>query len=160
MEISSQLVSWLLLLPLFYPFSGQTMEILIDFIFLGFKITADGDWGHEIKRQLLLRRKTITNLQFSSVAQSSPTLCDPMNYTTPGLPVHHQLLESAKTHVHGGGDAIQPFNPLSSPSPLALNLSQHQGLFKWVSSLHQVAKVLQFQLQHQSFQWTPRTDLF
>ena len=97
--------------------------------------------------------------QFSSVAQSCPTLCNPMNRSTPGLPVHHQLLESTQTHVHWVSDAIQPSDPLSSPSPPALNLSQHQGLFKWVSSLHQVAKVLEFQLQHQSYQWTPRTDL-
>ena len=72
--------------------------------------------------------------------------------------VHHQLLESTQTHVHWVTDAIQPSHPLSSPSP-ALNLSQHQGLFKWVSSSNEVAKVLEFQLQHQSFQWTPRTDL-
>ena len=96
----------------------------------------------------------------SSVPQSCPTLCDPMNHSTPGLPVQHQLPEFTQTHVHWVGDAIQPFHPLSSPSPSALNLSQHWGLFKWVSSLHQVAKVLEFQLQHQSFQWTPRTDLF
>ena len=75
------------------------------------------------------------------------------------LPVHHKLLESTQTHVHWVGDAIQPSHPLSSPSP-ALNLSQHQGLFQWVSSSHQVAKVLEFHLQHQSFQWIPRTDLF
>ena len=75
------------------------------------------------------------------------------------LPVHHQLLEFTQTHVHWIGDAIQPSHPLSSPSPPALNLSQHQGLFKWVSSSHQVAQVLEFQLQHQSFQWTTRTDL-
>ena len=83
---------------------------------------------------------------FSSVAQSCLTLCDPVNCHTPGLPVHHQLLEFIQTHVHWVGDAIQPFHPLSSPSPPSLNLSQHQGLFKWVSSLHQVAKVLYFQL--------------
>ena len=79
--------------------------------------------------------------QFSSVAQSCPTLCDPVDCTTPGFPVHHQLPELAQTHVHWVGDAIQPSHPLSSPSP-AFNLSQHQGLFQWVSSLHQVAKVL------------------
>ena len=95
----------------------------------------------------------------SSVAQLCPTLCDPMNHSRPGLPVHHQLPESAQTHVHRVGDAIQPSHPLSSPSPSALNLSQHQGLFQWVSSSHQVAKVLEFQLQYQSFQWTPTTDL-
>ena len=92
--------------------------------------------------------------QFSRVR-----LGDPINHSTPGLPAHHQLLESNQTHVHWVGDATQLSHPLSSPSPPALNLSQHQGLFKWVSSLHQVAKVLEFQLQHQSFQWTPRTDL-
>ena len=100
----------------------------------------------------------ICSVQFSSATQSCPTLCDPMNHSTPGLPVHHQLPEFTQTHVHRVGDAIQPSHPLSSPSP-AFNLSQHQGLFKWVSSLHQVAKVLEFQLQHQSFQWTPRTNL-
>ena len=86
--------------------------------------------------------------QFSSVAQSCQTLCHRMNCSTPGLSVHHQLLEFTQTHFHWVGDAIQPSHPLSSPSP-ALNLSQHQGLFKWVSSLHQVAKVLEFQLQLQ-----------
>ena len=96
---------------------------------------------------------------FSSVSQSCPTLCNPMNRSTPGLPVHHQLPESTQTHVHRVGDAIQPSHPLPSPSPPALNLSQHQGLFQWVSFSHQVAKVLEFHLQHQSFQWTPRTDL-
>ena len=78
-----------------------------------------------------------------------------MNLSTPGLPVHHQLLEATQTHVHWVSDATQPSHPLSSPSPPALNLSQHQGLFQWVSSSYQVAKVLEFQLQHQSFQWTP-----
>ena len=97
--------------------------------------------------------------QFSPVAQSCPTLCNPMNHSTPGLPVHHQLPESTQTHVHRAEDAIQPSHPLLSPSPPALNLSQHQDLFQWVSSSHQVAKVLEFQLQHQSFQWIFRTDL-
>ena len=80
-----------------------------------------------------------TSSQFSSVAQSCLTLCDPMDCSTPGLPVHHQLPEFTQTHVHWVGDAIQPSHLLSSPSPPALNLSQHQGLFKWVSSSHQVA---------------------
>ena len=96
-------------------------------------------------------------VQFSSVTQSCQTLCDTMN-CMPVLPVHYQLPESTQTHVHWASGTIQPSHPLLSPSPPALNLSQHQGLFKWVSSLHQVAKVLEFQLQHQSFQWTPRTD--
>ena len=86
-------------------------------------------------------------------------LCNPMNCSMPGLPVHHQLTEFTQTHIHRVSDAIQPSHPLSSPSPPALNLSQHQDLFKWVSTLHQVAKVLEFQLQHQCFQWTPRADL-
>ena len=95
----------------------------------------------------------------SSVQSLSPTLCDHMNCSMPGLPANRQLPEFTQTHVHRVSDAIQTSHPLSSPSPPAFNLSQHQGLFKWVSSLHQVAKVLEFQLQHQSFQWTPRTDL-
>ena len=100
----------------------------------------------------------LQSVGFSSVAQMCPTIWDPMNCSTPGIPVHHQLPESTQTHVHRVGDTIQPSDPLWSPSPPALNLSQHQGLFQWVSSLHQVAKVLESQLQHQSFQWTPRTD--
>ena len=86
------------------------------------------------------------SVQFSSVAQSYLTLCDPMNCSMPGLPVHHQLLEFTQTHVHRVGDAIQPSHPLSSPSPPAPNSSQHQGLFQRVNSLHEVAKVLEFQL--------------
>ena len=97
--------------------------------------------------------------QFSSVIQSSLTSCDPMNRSMPGLPVHHQLPESTQAHVHWVGDAIQPSHPLSSPYPPAPNPSQYQGLFQWVNSSHEVAKVLEFQLQHQSFQWTPGTDL-
>ena len=97
--------------------------------------------------------------QFSSVAQSRPTLCDPMNHSTPGLPVHHQLPEFTQTHAHRVSDAIQASHPLSPPSPPAPSPSQHQGLLQWVSSSHQVAKELEFQPQHQSFQRTPRTDL-
>ena len=92
--------------------------------------------------------------QFSSVAQLCLTLCDPMDCSTPGLPVHHQLPEFTQIHVHWVCDAIQPSHPLSSPSPSSFNLSKHQGPFKWISSSHQVDKVLEFQLQHQSFQWT------
>ena len=83
----------------------------------------------------------------SSVAQSCPTFCDPMNRNMPGLPVHHQLPESTQTHIHRVSDAIQPSHPLSSPSPPALNPSQHQGLFQWVNSSHEVARVLEFQLK-------------
>ena len=106
-----------------------------------------------------VRNDWTTNIhQFSSVTQSCLTLCDPMDFSMPGLPVHHQLLGLTHTHVHWIGDAIQPSHPLSPPSPPAFSLSQHQGLFQWVSSLHQVAKGLEFQLQHQSFQWIFRTD--
>ena len=86
------------------------------------------------------------SVQFSSVPQSCPTLCDPMNRSTPGLPVHHQLPELTQTHVHRVSDAIQPSHPLSSPSPPVPNPSQHQSLFQWVNSLHEVVKVLEFQL--------------
>ena len=96
--------------------------------------------------------------QFSSFAQSCLTLCNPMDCSMPGFPVHHQLLEPTETHVHHVSDAIQPFHPPSSPSPPALSLSQHQGLFQWVDSSHQVARELEFQLQHQSFQWIFSTD--
>ena len=101
---------------------------------------------------------SLSAIQFSSVAESCPVFCDPMDCSMPGLPLHHQLLELTQTHVLWVDDPIQPSYPLSSPSPPAFNLSQHQGLFKWVSSSHQVAKVLDFQLQHQSFQWIFRTD--
>ena len=93
-----------------------------------------------------IRFLPVSSVQFSSVAQSCLTLCDPMNSSTPGLPVHHQLPEFTQTHVHRVGDATQPPHPLSSPSPPAPNPSQHQSLFQWVNSLHEVAKVLEFQL--------------
>ena len=96
------------------------------------------------------KRSLFSSVQFSSVAQSCPTFCDPMNYSMPSLPVYHQILESTQTHAHWVGDPIQSSHPLSSSSPPVFNLSQPQGLFQWVSSLHQVAKVLEFQLQHQS----------
>ena len=110
------------------------------------------------------------SVQFSSVTQSCLTLGDPMDCSTPGLHVHHQLLEFTQTHVHWVSDAIKPSHPLLNPSLPTFNLSQHQGLFQWVSFFHQVAKVLDFSispsnehsglmLQHQSFQWTLRTDL-
>ena len=99
------------------------------------------------------------SLQFSSVAQSCLTLCDPVDCSTSGLPVHHQILEFTQIHDHWVSDAIQPSHLLSSPSPPAFNLSQHQGLFQRISSSHQVTKVLEFKLQLQSFQWIFRTDL-
>ena len=87
-----------------------------------------------------------SSVQFSSVAQLCPTLCNPMNRSTPGLPVHHQLPEFTQTHVCRVGDAVQPSHPLSFPFPLAANPSQHQGFFQRVNSSHEVAKVLEFQL--------------
>ena len=99
-----------------------------------YKLNTDHKWT----------RWLLTDPQFSSAAQSCPTLCNLMNRSTPGLPVHHQLPESTQTHVHQVSDAIQPSHPLSSPSPLALNLSQHQGLLKWFSSSHQVARYWSF----------------
>ena len=101
---------------------------------------------------------SIRSDQIRSDAQSCPTLCDPMNRSTPGLPVL-QLLEFTETHVHRVSDAIQPSHPPSSPSPPAPNPSQHQSLFQRVNSSHEVAKVLEFQLQHHSFQRNPRADL-
>ena len=94
-----------------------------------------------------------------SSTKSCPTLCNPMDCSMPDLPVHHQFPEFTLTHVHWVGDDTRPSHPLLSPSPPAFKLSQHQGLFKWVSSSYQVARVLEFQLHHQSFQWTPRADL-
>ena len=118
-------------------------------------------WGLDTMQWLSTAQLNEIDKEISviSVTQSCPTVCDPMNRSMPGLPVHHQLLDFTQTHVHQVGDAIQPSQPLLSTSPPAPNTSQHQGLFQWVNSSHQVAKVLEFQLQHQSFQWTPRTDL-
>ena len=90
----------------------------------------------------ILRRQ----VQFSSVAQSCPILCGPMNCSMSGLPVHHQLPDFTQTRVHRVSDAIQPSHPLSFPSPPAPNPSQHQSLFQWVNSSHEVARVLEFQL--------------
>ena len=103
--------------------------------------------------------RSLSSDQIRSVAQSCPTLCNPMNCSTPGLPVHHQLPEFTQTHGHQVSDAIQPSHPLSSPSPPAPNPSQHQSLFQWVHSSHEVPKVLEFQLQHHSFQRNLRADL-
>ena len=107
---------------------------------------------HEIKWWLTL-------LQISSVTQSCPGLCDPMNCSTSGFTVHHQLLELAQTQVHRVSDAFQLSHLLLFPSPPAFNLSQQQGLFQWVSSSHQVTKILELHLQVQSFQWIFSTDL-
>ena len=115
-----------------------------------------------LSKEIYQKNKNVLcgEIQFSSVQLFSHVqLCNPMNHSMPGLPVRYQHPECTQTHVHWVGDAIQLSHPLSSPSPPALNPSQDQGLFQWVSSSHQVAKVLEFQLQHPSFQWTPRTDL-
>ena len=108
----------------------------------------------------IIRSYLLVLFQFSSVHFSRLIISNslrPLDCSTPGFSVHHQLLELAQTHVHGVSDAVQPSHLLSSPFP-TFNLSQQQGLFWWVSSSHQVAKVLEFQLQHQSFQWIFRTD--
>ena len=108
------------------------------------------NWGNHCGKQWrVLKKLKIKFHQFSSVAQSCLTLSDTMDCRTPGLPVHHQLPEFTQTHVHWVSDAIQTSHPLMSPSPPTFNLSQHEGLFKWVGSLHQVAKVSEFQLQFQ-----------
>ena len=115
-------------------------------------------WG-QYKQMPTTFHWTSPSVQFSSVAQSCLTLCNPMNRSMPGLPVHHQLPEFTQPHVHRVRDAIQPSHPLLSPSPPSPNPSQHQSLFQWVDSSHEVAKVLELQLQHHSLQITPRADL-
>ena len=112
----------------------------------------------KIQTSLEESRENHWTIQFSSVTRLYLTLCDPMSCSTPGFLVHQQLLELAQTHAHWVGDDIQPSYQLSSPSPPVFNLSQHQGLFQWVSSLHQVAKILELQLQNQSFWLIFRTD--
>ena len=104
----------------------------------------------------LLRSK---NCCCCSVANLCPTLCNPMDCSMTGFPVPHHLQEFAQVHVHCIGDAVQPYHPLTSSSPSAFNLSQHQRLFQWVGCLHQMTKILELQLQHQSFQWIFRVDL-
>ena len=115
--------------------------------------------GYRQISKILWTGVKFSSVQFSSVAQSCLTPCNPVSRSTPGLPVYHQLPEFTQTQVHWVGDAIRPSHPLLSPSPPAPNPSQHQGLLQWINSSHQVAKVLGFQLQHQSFQWTPKSDL-
>ena len=124
------------------PRKSQTQN-LGRIIILKMYVTKDSEWVWVM----------IRSVQFSSVAQSRPILCNPVDWSTPAFPVHHQLPEFVQTHVHWVSDAIQPSHPVSSLSPLVLNLSQYKCLFQQVSSLHQVVKVLEFQLQHQSFQW-------
>ena len=120
-------------------------------------------WNKNMNKVLKKQKRGVPHwgrsVRFSSVAQSCPTLCNPMDGSTTGIPVHHQLPEFTQTHVHWVSEAIQTSHPLSSHSLQDFNLSHHQGLFKWGSSSHQVSKVLEFQLQHQSFQWIFRTDI-
>ena len=140
---------WTLHIPsiFLYPFSSGWLHVLTESKAEDF--TKLRNMAKQCARDLLncaCPNNTCTSVQFSSVAQSCPTLRDPMNCSTPGLPVHHHLLEFTQTHVHRVSDATQPSHPLSSPSPPALNPSQHQTLFQWVNSSHEVAKVLEFQL--------------
>ena len=116
------------------------------YISVSFPVKWGQHWSPCLLNGWLVRWEIICSVQFSSVAQSCPTLCDPMNCSTPGLPVHHRLPEFTQTHVHQVHDDIQPSHPLSSPSPPAPNPSQHQSLFQWVNSSHEVAKILEFQL--------------
>ena len=136
--------------PFSFPTSTVTMLVSL---FTGHTLFHSCFFLHVEARGIFLQV-----IQFSSVTQSCLTLCNPMDCSMPGFPIHQQLPVLTQTHVYRGGDAIQPSHPLSSPSPPSFNHSQHQGLFQWVSSLYQVAKLLEFQLQHQSFQWTLRTD--
>ena len=109
------------------------------------KVRSTNQGNMDVFKQEMTRRNT-DFFQFSSVTQSCPILCDPMNHSTPGLPVHHQLPEFTQTYIHRVGDAIQPSHLLSSPFPPAPNPFQHESLFQWVNSSHEVAKVLEFQL--------------
>ena len=125
-------------------------------------IYSQNNWNQDLKEInsfLVFHQEMIGSVQFSSVTQLCLTLCDPINPSMLGLPVHHQLPEFTQTHAHRVGDAIQPSHPLLSLSPPAPNPSQHQGLFQWVNFSHEVTKILEFQLQHQSFQWIPRIYL-
>ena len=142
-------------------------ELLCNKVLIKYKRDRESFWHNQqgakrVPPLLVFSKRLYTySVQFSSVAQSCPTLLDPMNCSTPGLPVHQQLLEFSQTHLHRVSDAIQPSHPLSSPSPPAPNPSQQKlTVFQWVNSLHEVDKVLEFHLQHQSFQWTLRTSLF
>ena len=130
-------------LTTFYTLKTKSLIILYKYFCL---IIFHDDKSLKTSYKHLFYQEHYGSVQFSSVAQSCPTPCDPMNRSTPGLPVHHQLPEFIQTHVHGVRDAIQPSHPLSSPSPPAPNASQHQSLFQWVNSSHEVAKVLEFQL--------------
>ena len=146
-------------------FINWTIREALTLFYISYKATVRTDMGQQTGSKLgkeyikviYCYPSYLTSIQrqFSSVAQSCLTLCDPVECSMSGFPVDHQLPELTQTHDNWVGDAIQPSHPLLSPSPPAFNLSQHQGLFQWVSSSHQVTKVLEFQLQHQ---WIFRTD--
>ena len=132
--------------PVFLPGESHGQRSLVGYSPWGRKESDTPERFHFHFHLTPLQVGAIRSDQIRSVAQSCPTLCDPMNLSTPGLPVHHQLPEFTQTHVHRVSDAIQPSHPLSSPSPPALNPFQHQSLFQRVNSSHEVAKVLEFQL--------------
>ena len=137
--------------PVYGILQARTLERIAMPFSRGSSWARDWIWVSHIAGRFLLSEPpskplNMCSVQFSPVAQSCLTLCDPMNHSTPGLPVHHQLPEFTQTRVHQISDAIQPSHPLSSPSPPAANPSQHQSLFQWVNSSHEVAKVLEFQL--------------
>ena len=159
---------WVILLNIWYiflqeeKFSASISSTIAVFIFFVFLIQTPIKYMLEPLYPGFLNWFLPEFLNCSSVLFSCSLVSDslrPHELQHSRLPVHHQLLEFTQTHIHWVSDAIQSSHSLSSPSPPALNLSQHQGLFKWVSSLHQMAKVLEFQRQHQSFRWTPRTNL-
>ena len=114
--------------------------------------SSSGDWNWALGSS---KCKVLTRSFCFSITKLCPTLWDPMNCNMPGFPVLHYFPEFVQTSVHSVGDDIQTSHPVLPSSPLTLSLSQHQGLFQWISSSHQVAKVLQLQLQHQSFKWVP-----
>ena len=111
-----------------------------------FKVVGSSVFNWKLSFTIDIKIKWPQKYEFSSVAQTCLILCNPMDCSTPAFPVHHQLPELTQTHVHWVGDPIQTSHPLSSPSPTAFDLPQHQGLFQWVSSSHQLPKVLEFQL--------------
>ena len=143
--------------------TGLNFKILLCFFTKSLKLVCLSFIFSMKKAEHVLKKFHLAELYFlcCSVAQSCPTLCDPtdLDWSMPGFPVLYYLLEFTQTQAHWVGDAIQPSHPLSAPSPPVLNLSQHQGLFQWVSPLHhQVVKLSELQLQHQSFQWIFRVD--
>ena len=135
----------------FIPMASNTIYAISDIEFFKFLFVCSGFLLCRSFTFLCWCFLSLHSFYCCSVTQSCLTLCNPIDCSTPGFPVLHYLPEFVQTHVHWAGDAIQPSHSLSLPSLPTLNLSQHQGLFQWVGSSHQLAKVLEFQLQHQSF---------